>query len=82
MTKKNNPPTNIYSFQVNNRNTRQNYEICSKLTIKTPERRHWRRSDVVIVNFEHYFIPFSSVFVADSEQVNVRWAPVILLTLC
>ena len=23
-----------------------------KLTIRTPERRHWRRSGVVIVNFE------------------------------
>ena len=28
-------------------------EICSKLTIKTPERRQWRRSGVFIVNFEH-----------------------------
>ena len=28
-------------------------EICSKLTIKTPERRQWRRSDVFFVNFEH-----------------------------
>ena len=28
-------------------------EICSKLTIKTAERRHWSRSCVVIVNFEH-----------------------------
>ena len=27
--------------------------MCSKLTIKTPERRHWRRSDVFILNFEH-----------------------------
>ena len=30
--------------------------MCSKLTIKTPERwqwRRWRRSDVFIVNFEH-----------------------------
>ena len=26
---------------------------CSKLTIKTPERRYWRRSGVFIVNFEH-----------------------------
>ena len=26
---------------------------CSKLTIKTPERSHWRRSGVFIVNFEH-----------------------------
>ena len=25
--------------EVNNRNTRTNREICSKLTIKTPERR-------------------------------------------
>ena len=23
------------------------------LTIKTPQRRQWRRSDVFIVNFEH-----------------------------
>ena len=26
---------------------------CSKLTIKTPDRHHWRRSGVVIVNFEN-----------------------------
>ena len=40
-------------FKVNNRNTRRRFEICSKLTIKTPERRHWRRSGAFIVNFEH-----------------------------
>ena len=28
-------------------------EICSKLTMKTPERRQWRRSGVFILNFEH-----------------------------
>ena len=27
-------------------------EICSKLTIKTPEQRQWRRSGAFIVNFE------------------------------
>ena len=27
--------------------------MCSELTIKTPERRHWRRSGIFIVNFEH-----------------------------
>ena len=32
-------PANIYLFKVNNRNTRKRFEICSKLTIKTPERR-------------------------------------------
>ena len=40
-------------LKVNNRNTRARCEICSKLTIKTPKRRHWRRSGVFIVNFEH-----------------------------
>ena len=46
-------PAGNYMFKVNNRNTRTRCEICSKLTIKTPERRYWRRSDVFIVNFEH-----------------------------
>ena len=32
-------PAGNYMFKVNNRNTRTRYEICSKLTIKTPERR-------------------------------------------
>ena len=38
MTKKH--PTNIYLFNVNNNNTRKRCNICSKLTIKTPERRY------------------------------------------
>ena len=40
-------------FKVHNRNARIWCEICLKLTIKTPERRQWRRSGVFIVNFEH-----------------------------
>ena len=35
-------PAGNYLLKVNNRNTRKRCEICSKLTIKTPERRHWR----------------------------------------
>ena len=31
-------PVGIYMFKVNNRNTRTKCRICSKLTIKTPER--------------------------------------------
>ena len=30
-------------------------KICSKLTIKTPEQRQWRRSGVFNVKFEHIF---------------------------
>ena len=41
-----------------NRNTRTRCEICSKLTIKTPEPR-WRRSGVFIINFKH--IPHLSI---------------------
>ena len=42
----------IYLPKVNNRNTRTMWEISLRLTIKTPERRRWRRSSVFIVNFE------------------------------
>ena len=45
-------PAGNYMFKLNNRNTRTRCEICSKLTIKTPESRQWRRSGVFIVNFE------------------------------
>ena len=45
-------PSYIYLFKVNNRNTRKSCEICSKLTIKTPERRQWS-SGVFIVDFAH-----------------------------
>ena len=43
----------IYMFKVNNRNTRTRCQVCSKLTIKTPEWRQWRRSGFFIVNSEH-----------------------------
>ena len=44
-------------FKVNNRNTRTKYEICSKLTIKTPEPRHWR---LVFLFFS--FVPLLFLF--------------------
>ena len=46
-------PANIYLFKVTNRSIRKTCEICSKLTIKTPEPSQWRPSGVFIVNFEH-----------------------------
>ena len=48
-----NTPAGIYLLKVNNRNSRTRCEICSKLTIKIPERRQWRRSGIFLVNFEH-----------------------------
>ena len=46
-------PVGNCTFKVNNRSSRTRCEICSKLTIKIPERRHWRRSGIFIINFEH-----------------------------
>ena len=57
-------------FKDNNRSTRTKSEICSKLTIKTPERHHWCRSGVFIVNFEHNFLPCSRFSIVNFEQVN------------
>ena len=54
-------PPNIYLFKFNNRNTRKRYEICSKLPIKTPKRRHWRLYGVFIVTFEHIYVDFQEV---------------------
>ena len=61
-------PANIYLFKVNNRNTSERCEICSKQTIKTPKQRHWCGSGVWT-----YFTPFSSVSVVAFEQLNVSW---------
>ena len=55
---------------MNNKNTRKKCELCSKLTIKTPERVV---VNFFIVNLLTYFTPFSSVSTACFEQVNGSW---------
>ena len=49
----------ICLFKVNDIGNRKIYEICSKLTLKTPERT--------------YFTHFFSVFIVGFEQVNAGW---------
>ena len=44
-----------------------------KVTIKTLERRHWRRSGPSFCSLWPYFPPCSSVFIVNFEQVNVSW---------
>ena len=61
-------PVGNYLFKVNNRNIRIKCEICSKLTVKTPERPHWHRSGVFIGNFEH-ISQCSSVYIVNFEHV-------------
>ena len=70
-----NPSKNLL---LNNRNTRRRYEKCSKLTIKTPERRR-RFFDVFIVNSEQisqFLLVFlllilnMYLFTADGRQLH------------
>ena len=67
-----NYPADIYLLKVTNRNSRKRCEKYLKSIIKSPERHHSRRSGVFIVNFKHISL-FSSVSIANFEQVNVSW---------
>ena len=68
----------IYLLKVNNRNTRTRCKICSKLTIKAPEQRQWRRFAVFIVNFE-YISNLVLVSVVISEHVIAGWVVMFVL---
>ena len=56
-------PVGIYLLKVNNGNTRTRCEICSKLTLKTLERRQWRQAD---------YTPCSSISIVNFEHVNAK----------
>ena len=44
-------PAGNYMFKVNNRNNRTRCEICSKLTMKIPERRQWLKPKILLSYF-------------------------------
>ena len=62
-------------------------KICSKLTIQTPERRHWHRSGLFIVNFEHnshlalVFILTSNLLLSAGIHNILSW-PSIKCNIC
>ena len=57
--------------------------MCSKLTIKTAERREWSLSDVIIVKFEHIshlalvflLLTLSSYMPAGTEKAPINGHP-------
>ena len=53
--------TGIYLFKVNNRSARARCEICSKLTIKTPERRRTlsRKMSAGQISLTHFLAYFT-----------------------
>ena len=62
-------PVGVYLFKVNNRNTRTRCEICSKLTVKTPERRQ-ANSDWVISYLLPYFHEKKNSVFEKTDQGN------------
>ena len=69
-------PASNYMFKVSNWNTRTTCETCSKLTIKIPERRHWHRSGIFFVTFEHI-----SHYMVNCEHISHLVLVFQLLTL-
>ena len=60
---------NIYLFKANDRNIGKRCEVCSKLTIKTPE--DVSNAFLVILLTLNIFYSFFYVYIDDFEQVNV-----------
>ena len=67
----------ICLFKSNNRNTETRCEICSKLRIKTPERRQWRQNVVYKKEYR-----FCSVFHFSLKIYDVTaWFTTLLIIL-
>ena len=84
-------PASIYLLKVNNNSTRKRSEICSNLTIKTPERRGRRCEKLTIVidncskltivtSGRHYWLR-SGVFAINFKHISHLNLVSILLTL-
>ena len=66
-------PAGNYMFKFNNRICRKSCKICSKLTVKTPERRQFWH---LFVNFEHISHHLLIARLGNCqllEQVTVHW---------
>ena len=71
-------PVDNYMLKASNRNTKTRCEICSKLTIKTPERHQNDAIGIVLVSLLltlNIFHISSSVSIVNFEQVNVHCDP-------
>ena len=58
-------------FKVNNRNTRTTCEICSKLTIKIPERLQWRFTLCSSVSIANDYIERKTFHVKKASRLTV-----------
>ena len=66
-------PNDTYLLKVSKKNAWRRCEICSKLTIKTPERRQWYLSVVFIVFTVNIFPTLFYVFMFNFEHLIAGW---------
>ena len=73
-------PNGIYLFKVNNENAKTKSEICSKLTIMTPEWRQELLKVALLTSFWWLYCQLWTdsthcpcVFIVGFEQVNASW---------
>ena len=59
-------------LKINNSNTRKKCEICSKLTMNTPERSQLRRSGAFLLILNICFTPSSNVTISKVTKVKVK----------
>ena len=64
-------PDGTYLFKVNNGNTRRACEIYSELTIKTPERHHWRLSGVLYCSVS--IVEIAGKKVTENDEFSVTY---------
>ena len=69
-------PAGIYMPKVNNRNTRRRCEICSKLAIKIPERRHWFSYDKVVILIIYVFMSRKKQHLAKIVEIYKLSGPI------
>ena len=76
-------PADIYLLQVNNRNTRTRCEICSKLTIKTPEDMYYYTAIDKELSKKIFFRMLSNLLgiIYQSESRNVFGCHTSVFTL-
>ena len=63
-------PAGIYLLKVNNRSTRTRCEICSKLTIKTPERPLRKIPKFHLISWCGNFVERQSFHIASGESLE------------
>ena len=71
-------PVGIYLLKANNRNNRTRCEICSKLTIRTPERRQAFRRRKALVICIHSLFSFSSVL---AKAARLLFIPILFVLI-